>query len=159
MYIEKTGDLLSYQGDNTAPVWKLCPTNGSTDGKGLAVMGAGVARQLASDWPAVKYALGVKLAGAEISFGLEILGLHKGALWFAYPTKYRFTDGKADLRLIEQVAWQLELLLSRQVIKPEVVLPKLGCGCGKLQWRKVKPIFEKIGRRHEITVISKPSSS
>lgn len=154
MYNEEVGDLFDYKPDNVAPLWKVVPTNCNVDNKGRAVMGAGVAGELARRWPEVKYLHGVQLLHARQHPKVQVLGVLEGALWIVFPTKQDWKT-KATLTMIGTACWELSLLLTRQVIRPHVVMPQVGCGCGGLKWSKVKPLIEPLGNEYDITILTR----
>lgn len=132
----------------------LCiTTNGTvTKDNGECVMGAGIAKDAAKQYPDMPKKLGelIKKYGNKVhiigSMHREsIMRLH-GALAFSYiiafPVKHKWFE-KADLELIKKSCKEL-VELADDLSWQKVVLVKPGCGCGKLSWEKdVKPIVSK----------------
>lgn len=129
----------------------MIPTN-TTVVNGKAVMGAGVARLFAERYPFAKYLYGVHLTANHYDSPV-VLGLYDNVVWVMFPTKHSPSDDKADLGLIKAMLFELDLMLQRQAVKPEVVMPMIGCGCGKLRWAKVEQLIKPLGTRHDITII------
>ena len=130
MITETTGDIwdLAYN-----DYWRVIPTNGSVNRSGRAVMGRGVALQAAQKFPD----LAIDLASSLQREGLHVkLYVDRGLILF--PVKFAWHQ-KASLTLIGRSCQELvDLLLSPGV---KVVMPRVGCGNGKLEWPQVKPIL------------------
>jgi len=60
---------------------------------------------------------------------------------YSFPVKHKWFY-KADLKLIKRSCKELVKLVDRDEYK-KVVLPRVGCGNGKLEWIDVKPILKK----------------
>lgn len=60
----------------------------------------------------------------------------------SFPVKHKWFEA-ADLSLIERSAKQLMLLISCTEFE-KVLLPRPGCGNGRLQWADVKKVLEPI---------------
>lgn len=111
-------------------------TNGSTTRDGRAILGRGVARQAAIQFPLLARELGqllqqhgnhvVELSGGLVSFPVE------ESPW-SLP----------DLRLIRQSAVELRSLADLRGW-PLVVVPRPGCGGGGLQWKDVCPLLAEF---------------
>lgn len=113
-------------------------TNGMIRNDGKAVMGAGIALQAAQRF----LELPLLLADALRKYGNQTFYYPNRNL-FTFPTKY---DWKmpSDLSLIEKSAIQLAEMLTRGPYSHlRVILPKPGCGHGKLSWAQVEPILDK----------------
>lgn len=141
--IETTGELW----EHPAPI-KVITTNGHTNKAGSLVMGRGCAREAAERFPMLAYYLGQVVArkgnhvtvvkpemlrglGADVSF------------WLAtFPVKHYWRD-KADLKLIARSAGEL-VEYANQLGWGDIVLPRPGCGNGRLQWSSVRLVLEPL---------------
>lgn len=117
--------------------WHLAiPTNGWINGSGENPMGRGIALQANKIFHKLDRAVGNQLK----KNGNHVFYFERQKL-ITFPTKENWRDD-ASLQLIEQSCKELKLLLNKMT-NIKVVLPKVGCGWGKLTWDKVKPIVEK----------------
>lgn len=109
-------------------------TNGFIKNDGTGVMGAGCAKQAADLFPDLPRLLGISL----VNRGNVVSSLTSKIL--AFPVKHNWFD-KADLKLIKKSAKELN---KRALEKPHLkfILPRPGCGNGKLRWDKVKPVID-----------------
>ncbi len=130
--------------DNIWKLWQkgamiVIPTNGFVKNNGEAVMGRGLAYQASLRFPELPNALGynIKMYGNKVFiFPQENL--------FTFPVKHNWWE-EANLQLIESSAIQLQQLINKIELKIPypIYIPHVGCGNGKLDWIKVKPIIEK----------------
>lgn len=138
--VEKFGDIWSLaKKEPDVPV--VITTNGFVKGpSGLAVMGAGIAKQAKEKWPSIEYILGssINTKGNITSF----LGVFDGIKVISFPTKHVWWE-KSDLTLIEKSARML-VVLADKFKWPKVLMTRPGCGNGKLKWEKVKLIIEPL---------------
>lgn len=149
---EVSGDLfLKFR---TAEVIVI-PTNGRVNRYGRAVMGAGVALQAFRLWPWMPEELGKRLIVNDIR--VELFPIEPDQTVVALPTKRHWRDA-SPLALIERMVPQLVTHADEQDWSA-VVLPRLGCGLGQLDWSDVRPILaEHLDDR--FTVVShEPGSS
>ena len=121
---------------------RVISTNGDTNRQGAAVMGRGCAKEAAE-----------RISGIEFHFG-KLLGRHgnrvmrltsparKGWALASFPVKHHWHED-ADPELIRRSARQLVALADKFGYR-EVLIPRPGCGNGKLSWEDVKPIIEPI---------------
>ena len=135
--LESKGDLWTYRAD-----WRIITTNGFVKTNGEAVMGRGTAWQAKKRWPKFPYAFGCFL---------NDYGNHVGEFIFqdpysadevkiiTMPTKHNWWDD-ADLILIERSCVEMASLPYSE----KFVLPRPGCGCGKLLWSDVKLVIEPL---------------
>lgn len=133
--MEVTGDLWSYPADAM-----VIPTNGSVRKDGTAIMGAGVAKEAARRWPDLPDRLGqdIREEGVRVAVLLQ-----DDVYVVAFPTKISPWQ-KSRLDLIETGARDLAKLSSRRWTNWEtVVLPRVGCGLGGLDWEDVKPVLSR----------------
>jgi hypothetical protein len=142
---EERGDLWTYE-DSTAAVIdaRVITTNGELNRRGEAIMGTGTAA-VASD-----YFLG--LAGV---LG-EYIKQH-GNRCFRMPKEFSFWDGSrlvtmptkdtprrnSDISIIERSAMEL-VLMADKFDWQLIVMPRAGCGSGRLIWDDVRPILAEL---------------
>jgi hypothetical protein len=135
---EEARDLFAYK-----PRDALCvTTNGYIKLNGAGVMGRGVARQAAKMYPGIEYALGIslKVYGNTVQPWWAMYPFNELIIFF--PTKQSY-DGPADIDLIERSTIQL-IALAKTLALRSVVLPRPGCGNGRLDWASdVKPVIDK----------------
>jgi hypothetical protein len=116
-------------------------TNGSVRSDGRAVMGYGCAADAALLFPELPLLLGTWIQSVGNHFHYLKYYEERGYTIAAFPVKNSWQDEKADLKLIEQSCKDLVESLAPDL---KVVLPKIGCGAGKLDWEnQVKPLLEK----------------
>lgn len=132
MLIEKKGDIWDDQYDE---YWKVIPTNGDVNRFGLAIMGKGVALQAADKFPSLRKDLGVSLK----TNGLGVK-LYPDQRLIIFPVKYHWKY-KASKRLIAISSKQLQRFITTTEMK--IVMPRVGCGNGGLQWQSVQPVLQK----------------
>jgi hypothetical protein len=114
-------------------------TNGFVKKNGEAVMGAGCAKEAAKRWPDLPRILGnnIKSAGNLVN-----LLWKDEAILVAFPVKHNWFE-KADIELIERSAAQL-MILTEVAGWQKVLLPRPGCGNGRLEWADVRKVLEPI---------------
>lgn len=135
---EVTGNLWDYPADA-----RVITTNGYVKSNGECVMGRGCAKE------ATERFLGIakRLGGFIKQHGNHVFMLKVGPPALVnFPVKHKW-DQPADISLIERSAHELvawaDAMRDHGVNK--VVLPRPGCGNGRLNWeRDVKPVLEKI---------------
>ncbi len=110
-------------------------TNGFVKGNGACVMGRGCALQLAKMYPNAPKILGSKIL-KHGNIVQEIL-TERSVTFTAFPTKYNWYES-SNLILIQQSKDQLYDMYGDRRL---VVMPRPGCGNGKLDWRIVKPVI------------------
>jgi len=114
-------------------------TNGDVKKNGELVMGRGIAHQATTRYPGL-----AKLFGDEVKmYGNTYCPtpyLDEGRLLALFPVKHHWMD-PADLNLIRT---STEQLFAQAIAFPHAifVLPRPGCGNGRLKWEDVKPIVE-----------------
>lgn len=112
----------------------VIPTNGSVTQIGNAVMGRGLALDAARKFPSLMKELGQKLiSGGNQPYYFPQYGL------VTFPVKKHWHDN-ADVDLIRWSCGKLVELIKAENLT-NVYIPRVGCGNGKLDWRKVKPIL------------------
>lgn len=135
--IEKYGNIWQHVEDYDAIV---ITTNGFVKNNGEAVMGRGIALEATKRNPLVAQTLGNHLI---------LNGNHVGILryetpiWFSFPVKHHWKD-KADIKLIERSTYELlDYIESNEYIK-NILMPRPGCGNGRLSWNEVKFIIAPL---------------
>lgn len=120
----------------------VIPTNGYVKRNGQAVMGRGCALQAVQRVPHLPRYLGRLIE----EYGNKVFQTAMGIV--SFPVKHNWWE-KADLTLIEESCKRLVDLSTLPGFKDSTfVMPRVGCGNGKLDWEDVKPILEKyLGER------------
>lgn len=134
---EVTGNLWTYPAECRA-----ITTNGSINRNRECVMGRGCALQARNRFPG----LAKQLADYIIRMG-NVPHLLKttsdtGYALVSFPVKEEWSD-VASTKLITQSATRLVAMADLYGWKT-VVLPRPGCGNGKLKWGNVKPLLEPL---------------
>ncbi len=114
---------------------RVITTNGFVKQNGKAVMGRGCALEAAQKCHDLPTLLGhaIRHNGNVTTL---LCNLNDAAL-ISLPVKHRWWD-KADLSLIICSTVQLVKIVDQQKFQ-QVVLPRPGCGNGKLSWEDVRP--------------------
>jgi hypothetical protein len=153
---EVKGNLWDYPADAI-----VITTNGTIKKDGSLVMGRGCAFEAKNRYNGIEFDLGesVKKYGNHVHVWgwLGRDGSDKDDHFLiSFPVKYNWWE-KADLDLIEKSANELVEYADRvkkEGLTPKsFVMPRPGCGNGRLNWKEVKPILEKYldDRFHVIT--------
>jgi hypothetical protein len=115
--------------------WICITTNGTLNKQGYLVMGKGIALEAKKRYKDIPETL-----GAEVElFGNEVTYIGKYKMFFL-PTKDNWRD-KSDINLIKRSCLELSSLVTDMGLS-KVYIPMVGCGCGGLDWKRVK---EEIG--------------
>ena len=140
----------------------IITTNGFTKTNGEAVMGRGIAKQIADLMPEIPK----KLGGMLHLFGNNVSVLTTDPMPIVnFPVKPDYvrnnstnvvshcktaistwTAGflaKADIQLIEKSLIQLVELTNRKPEWKVILIPRVGCGAGELDYKDIKPLMEK----------------
>ena len=107
-------------------------TNGYINKKGEAVMGRGCALQAKTKYPVVARWLGKNIE--EHGNHVFNLGIHDGKNIYSFPVKHNWWE-EADIELIKRSCKELAGRIEKW---HKVLLPRPGCGNGKLKWEDVK---------------------
>jgi hypothetical protein len=141
--IEVTGDLWTYKPELALPggVFRVITTNGYVSLDGQCVMGRGCAREAKDRYPALPTELGAKIrAGGNNVYPFLDYGI------ITFPVKHHWKQ-QASLRLIERSVQQLHELYYEMrwlfVQPPFIVIPRPGCGNGRLEWETVRPMLDE----------------
>ena len=135
---EVLGDLWSFHGKEN---YVCCiTTNGFVKKNGEAVMGRGCALEAVSRYPKLATLLGASIL--EHGNKMFLLLPEDGVMLIAFPVKHNWYE-EADFLLIAESAHSLAMYAR---LKPEktFILPRPGCGNGKLSWQIVKGIIKDI---------------
>jgi hypothetical protein len=168
--------------EEKANIWEylgkipICiPTNGFVKSDGRLVMGRGLAQQARDKFkdldliwgktvarygnlpiPLISYNRGFELFEL-ISFpvkpvmGQNVLSRFKKNINQGAGDEYPGWMCKADLEIIKKSCRSLLVLMEFYSLD-KVVMPRVGCGNGELQWQDVKPVIEEILRDKVIVV-------
>ena len=109
-------------------------TNGTLRHDGCAVMGRGCALEAVKRWPLISTILGdhIALSGN----GVYSLIVDKSTMVLSFPVKHNWWE-KADINLIKRSARDLMAIADAEQWE-KIVIPRMGCGNGKLNWKDVK---------------------
>lgn len=107
-------------------------TNGFVKKNGKAVMGAGCAKEAATKWPLLPKVLGYHIQQE----GNRVWCWGENPKLVMFPVKHNWWE-KADMDLILESAYSLMAFVTMENWK-KVLLPRPGCGNGKLNWEDVK---------------------
>jgi hypothetical protein len=116
-------------------------TNGCITYSGRGVMGRGVAKQAAVRFPRMERILGKHLRLHGNHVGVLRRELDEPVI-VAFPVKQLWNE-EASTSLIVQSVKEL-VALTDQEGWTAVVLPRPGCGNGRLRWEAVKPLIESF---------------
>jgi hypothetical protein len=108
-------------------------------------MGAGIALEAKTRYPSIPYEFGamVKNNGNKVQI-TEIDGI----TFVAFPVKHNWKD-EADLALIKKSADEL-VELADKMNWSKVLLPRPGCGNGRLKWESVSETLSVLDDRFHI---------
>ena len=139
--------------------WRCIPTNGERNKEGKAIMGAGLAKDAALRLPQFPKILGDKLQeGNHVYY----VGNWDYVRYYSFPTKDLWSNPSYPL-LLEQSCRELLYLLEKQTEEnkkdgrsgPLVILPKVGCGLGGLDYEtEVKPTLLSFFDQYNNVIIS-----
>lgn len=120
--------------------WVVIPTNTTLRKDGLAVMGAGLAKEAAERFPALPQEL-----AAHINRWKDRIYVNSDVI--CLPTKRDWRQS-STIELIGQGCYELvefaRLMALADNYRP-ILIPRLGCGLGGLDWeRQVRPVVDAI---------------
>lgn len=129
--------------------WRGITVNGDVNRFGQAVMGRGCALEAAQKFPWLAMRFGARLSAAP-----ACVWLVPEERLFLFPVKFHFRD-RASLDLIRRSCRELRGLF--ETTECRIVLPRPGCGYGRLAWEEVRPILgeEFAGFKNELVVVWK----
>ena len=133
---EITGNLWNYHNKND---YAICiTTNAIVKDSGDLVCGAGCAKE------ACQRTNFARLAGLQVfAWGNHVYHITDNI--FTFPVKRHYAN-KAKLSIIENSCKELVDIMNKDKYKnryKKIVLPRPGCGNGKLNWEEVRLILEK----------------
>lgn len=114
-------------------------TNSVVKQNGELVMGGGVAKYFAQNYPTLPYQLGQKV---KVYGNQPYLIKIKGDTIVSFPTKNHYQD-PSDLDLIKTSATKLAQLATK-FRWTKVAIPAPGVGLGKLKWKDVNEAISPI---------------
>ena len=133
---EVKGNLFTIESD------AICiTTNGVVRSNGLAVMGAGIAKQARDRYIGIDTVLGnlLTLHGNHVF----LLGKDNKKHILSFPTKNHWKS-LSDINLIIRSCNELIVYIDNNKLS-KVVMVRPGCGCGGLSWEKeVKPAINHL---------------
>lgn len=118
----------------------VVPTNGDVNRFGEAVMGRGLAAQAARHFPLLPKVL----AHLMRELGNHVFDAYRPrgrAIIVTFPVKHHWHQS-AQLDLIERSTQELVEMANHHEYRT-VLLPRVGCGNGQLNWKDVRPILER----------------
>lgn len=127
-------------------------TNGFVKVDGTAVMGAGIAKQAKELLPGVEKMLGdrIRQSGNHVHVFWELVGHYDGEAgeeWtqdlVSFPVKHHWRE-VADLELIIRSCHELMEWAEETSYWKRILLPRPGCGNGRLNWNYVKEAIKGI---------------
>lgn len=131
---EQTGNIWTFHEHGE---WIAFTSNGTLKMNRTAVMGAGIAKQVARKFPSMPRLLGKALDFA----GNHVFAFPEFRL-LSFPVKHDWKEN-ADIELIKRSCGELTTALDRFRI-PVVYVVRPGCGLGGLKWEFVKPAIENL---------------
>lgn len=149
--VEVKGDLFTWQPPDgprkAGPILRVITTNGTVKANGEAVMGRGCAAEAKRRWPSLPKNLGIQLS----NWGLKPYVLTTDGKdptitqVMCFPVKYEWMQA-ASLTLIKQGMIELTTQLHEygklsRYYNGVILMPRPGCGNGRLTWDKVKPVL------------------
>lgn len=134
--IELRGDLWSNFADSRKIV-RCITTNGTIKRDGQAVMGRGCAREAAARYPDLPARLGRHLSEHGNTVG-GIFTMRDRSYLLTFPVKHHWMED-ADPDLIVTSAQSLRIFAD--VPDTVFILPRPGCGNGRLNWERVRPLL------------------
>lgn len=134
---QASGDLWHLPADA-----RCITTNGAVRKDGAAVMGRGVAAQAKERWPMLPTVLGycIREHGNHVRLLMNPAG--DSAVLVSFPVKHHWRE-TADLALIERSCGELMDLADRLGLEA-ILLPRPGCGNGRLDWAQVGPAIAPL---------------
>lgn len=146
MFKEITGNAWDYY---EAGAHICITTNGTINNGGQIVCGAGIAEQARVRWGLFPRAL----AQLHEAYGQHVFLMQNRMI--SFPVKFNWWE-MANSSLIHQSYEELLSLISLYKIN-RVILPRPGCGNGKLKWEDVRNVLESVSKRIDSTLSEKIS--
>jgi hypothetical protein len=136
--------------DKYASAWVVIPTNVTRRKDGTAVMGAGLAKEAARKYPSLPEKLGKHIVkfGANIYVDRPIICLPTKVHWKNPSLMSHIEHGCLQLS-------ELSRVLSSIGNEDVILIPRLGCGLGGLNWeREVRPVVDSILTEDRFVLVS-----
>jgi hypothetical protein len=136
---------------------RVITTNGTVKKNGEAVMGRGCALEAKTKWPSLPMLLGQAIANRGLSTRLLYTAHGYGGgkppvphtHLISFPVKFHWME-PANLALIQKSMAELVVIKHSSLRYnsnveggPTIVMPRPGCGNGRLTWDAVKPVLEE----------------
>ena len=142
----------------TGNIWEtdaeaiVIPTNGAVRRDGSCVMGRGLALQATRLYPALPRLLGnlIQAQGNQVYYLGVWHSVDRSRGILSFPVKRHWKE-KANLKLIRRSVEELREKADEYGLLT-VLLPRVGCGNGRLDWEEVRPLLEILDDR--FTVVS-----
>lgn len=137
---EIKGDILELM--TTGEFQAFCiTTNGFVKKNGACVMGRGIALTCRDLFPNLDMKLGrlIRNKGNHV----WVLDKYQHGFIISFPVKHNWWED-ADIELIKRSCHELMQRIDNATLTKKVLLPRPGCGNGKLKWEDVKPVIEQI---------------
>lgn len=144
--LERKGNIWEHQ---TPDNWIVIATNGQVKSNGQAIMGKGIALEAAELFPRLPADLGRRL---EVEGNKVFLFCTYGLITF--PTKEEYYK-PSSIKLIENGLKTLNNLVLSTKLKGEILLPRLGCGNGRLSWGTIRPLCENYLKTDQFIIFSR----
>lgn len=128
--IEVNGNLWTYPAD-----YRIITTNGYLKRDGTAVMGRGCAYEAVQRYPGIRQELGSMLR----QHGNHVFKFKAYPL-LTFPVKHAWYES-ADRDLITRSVAELLRLIK---LRRTYVMPRPGCGNGRLLWSDVRPLLQGL---------------
>jgi O-acetyl-ADP-ribose deacetylase (regulator of RNase III) len=101
------------------------------------VMGAGLGLQFKERHPDLFEEYKAYCDNGELKVGTVKTSVQDGAWYYYFPTK----DDWRDKSSMDYIVQGLSYMALRTCVLGPIAFPKLGCGCGGLDWDRVLPIM------------------
>lgn len=143
MFYERFGDMMTIPEQDGLCL--VVTTNGFVTTSSKAVMGRGIAKQIADKFPEVPYILGSKIKNEGNTVHV-LKAVPNETVLLSFPVKPDVAGfhAKADIKIIER---SLQEIVRYANSNPQIkffCIPRAGCGAGELDWYKeVRPLFMK----------------
>jgi len=119
----------------------LCiTTNGTVKNNGECVMGAGIAKTAKEKFPKVPRILGTYIK--KYGNRCFIIGKINNTHLVSFVVKHNWWEN-ADIKLIKKSCKEVSEMADKFGWN-KILLPRPGCGNGKLKWEDVEPVLQEL---------------
>ncbi len=132
-------------------VWVCITTNPIINSQGLAVMGRGCALEASQRYPQIRMQFARKLQAK--GHVVQCILKDGDRLLISFPVKHHWRE-PADLELIRQSCRTLREQWLIHGNGCNVVIPRPGCGNGRLSWNQVRVVLQAELPEDQFQVIS-----